>query len=227
MVEIRRLEPKVQIRLPARATPGLSLIHRVVVRRRGEFPPPSPQATPCVLWQGSVDRDGYGRMKRTVDGKRVTVAVHRWVMEQAVGRRLRPDEVILHACDNPPCFRVEHLSVGSVRDNNDDMRAKGRGSPPPINRFQGECHPMAKLSAAQVRRIRSHYQSGLSSTTIAEMFDVSVSTIRRINAGVSWRPPTEDLLAGQRPVPLAAPSEAAAAASSVRRLSIPKSQQVR
>jgi DNA-binding transcriptional regulator YiaG len=214
MVTIRRLEPSVQIRLPqGRAPDRFGRVFTVVRRRRSDFPPPTPQPTPCVLWQGSVDRNGYGRMKRTVDGKRLTVAVHRWVMEQVKGRPLRPDEVVLHACDNPTCFRVGHLSVGTVQDNNADMRAKGRGTAPPVNRYQGECHPMAKLSAQQVRRIRSHHQSGLSSKTIAEMFDVSVSTIRRINKGVSWRPPTVDLLA---------PPEAPAGASSVRRLSIPK-----
>jgi DNA-binding XRE family transcriptional regulator len=162
-----------------------------VVRRRVDFPPPTPQPTPCVLWQGSVDRDGYGRFKRFVGpragGKRLTVRVTRWVMEQALGRQLRPEEFVLHACDNPPCFRVDHLSVGTAADNNRDMRDKGRGTPPPLNRFEGECHPMAKLSARQVRAIRGHYLSGLTQRTIAEMFDVSPQTISKIIRGVLWK----------------------------------------
>ncbi len=188
MVEIRKLQPRIRIAMPERPMTGTkhtrNRIH--VVRRRGDFPPPTPQSTPCVLWQGSVDRDGYGRFKRYVGERRETVRVTRWVMEQAVGRKLRPDEFILHACDNPPCFRVDHLSIGSAADNNRDMREKGRGTPPPIHHFKGECHPMAKLTAQQVRKIRGHYISGLSQQRIAQMFDVSPQTISKIVRGVLW-----------------------------------------
>lgn len=189
MVEIRRLQPSIQIRMPqAPATglwrPGRKRVH--VVRRREDFPPPTPQPTPCVLWQGSVDGDGYGRFKRQVGDERVTYRVIRWVMEEVEGRTLRRDEFVLHACDNPPCFRVDHLSVGSAADNNADMRSKGRASKPPLNVFRGECHPMAKLTAHEVRRIRGHYISGLTMKTIAEMFDVSPQTISKIVNGLTW-----------------------------------------
>lgn len=196
MVQIRKLEPSVRIALPGGRLPDRGHNYIVVLRRRGDHLPPTPQPTPCVIWQGSVDRDGYGRMKRARDGERITVSVHRWVMEEVLERRLRADEVVLHACDNPPCYRVGHLSVGSIQDNNADMRAKGRGTKPPPHRYQGECHPMAKLSEHQVRAIRGHYQSGLGSRTIAEMYDVSRSAITRIVSGVRWaHVPTRDLIA--------------------------------
>ena len=125
MVQIRRLQPLVQIRLPGGRVPDHHRTYVQVRRRLADHPAPTPQPTPCRLWQGATDRSGYGKMKQAVDGVRKTVFVHRWVMEQALGRRLSPDEVILHACDNPPCFRVDHLSVGSVQDNNADMFAQG------------------------------------------------------------------------------------------------------
>lgn len=194
---IRRLQPTMRIALPTHSVPDHHRAKhvKVVTRRRADFPPPTPQPTPCVLWQGSADPDNYGRMKRAVNGQRVTVGVTRWVMEQVLERPLRSDEFVLHACDNPPCFRVDHLSVGSAADNNADMRAKGRGTPPPINIYRGECHPMAKLSASQVRRIRSHWQSGLTQKTIAEMFGVSRQTISKICRGVSWRPEPRPFIA--------------------------------
>lgn len=216
MVTIRRLQPSIKIALPGGRVPDRGKTFIVVRRRADDFPPPTPQPTPCRIWQGSVDRDGYGRMKRSLDGVRSTVYVHRWVMEELLGRRLRADEVILHACDNPPCFRIDHLSVGTVQDNNADMRAKGRGTKPPVNRYEGECHPMAKLSAHQVRAIRGHYQSGLSAKTIAEMFDIHRSTVNRIVKGLRWgHVPAPDLLARSR-----RPAEASG--ESVPRLSIPR-----
>lgn len=37
---------------------------------------------------------------------------------------------VLHRCDNRPCVNPAHLFLGT-RDNNADMRAKGRAVPPP------------------------------------------------------------------------------------------------
>ena len=228
MVEIRRLRPLVQIRLPQRPQPAARPPQwnpsnvKVVVRRRDDFPPPTPQSTPCVLWQGSVDRQGYGRRKVDRRGMRVTIGVHRWVMEQVLGRHLETGEFIMHACDNPPCFRVDHLSVGSVYDNNFDMLQKGRATKPPVNVYRGENHPMAKLSGSQVAKVRRMYAEGLRATTIADEFSVHVSTIRRIVNGQRWASgPQRDLLAEAR-ARRGEPAEATAVASSVRRLSIPK-----
>ena len=206
MVEIRTLKPLVQIRMPQRPRLATRPQYKVVVRYNKDHPPPTPQPTPCRLWQGVEGTDGYGRRKiRDDDGTVRSSSMHRWVMEQVMERRLKPSEVVLHACDNRLCYRAEHLSIGTVADNNADMKAKGRNSPPPVNVFHGECHPMAKLAEWQVRRIRGHYQSGLSVKTIAGMFDVSPTTIRRIIRGVRWnyvgdstqfvKPPPRDLIA--------------------------------
>ena len=81
---------------------------------------------------------------------------------------------------------MDHLSIGSAADNNRDMREKGRGVKPPVHHFKGECHPMAKLTAAQVRAIRGHYISGLSQKTIAQMFDISPQTVSKIVNGLLW-----------------------------------------
>lgn len=34
--------------------------------------------------------------------------------------------VVMHSCDNPPCVRLSHLSVGTVQANVTDAIAKGR-----------------------------------------------------------------------------------------------------
>lgn len=108
--------------------PLVTKIDRNMVVRRtlAEHPAPTPQPTPCRIWQGQV-RKGYGYRG---DGSRV----HRWVMEQALGRPLTDQEVVMHLCDNRPCFRFDHLRVGTIAENNADMVAKGRNRKGPIRR---------------------------------------------------------------------------------------------
>ena len=224
MVEIRSLRPVQKIRIPtARTNLGRPSRVKVVRRTQATHPSPTPQPTPCRLWQGTQGSDGYGwRKVNLADGNRKPISMHRWVMQEVLGRKLRPSEVVLHACDNPLCYREAHLSIGTVQDNNADMRAKGRGTAPPVNVFHGECHPMAKLTAAQVRAIRGHRLSGLKVKTIAAMFEISPSTVRRICNGQTWaefgdrtpKPPTRDLLAEARARIAAAEAAAAPKAPS-------------
>lgn len=97
----------------------------IVIRRTmATHPPPTPQATDCILWQGSCYDAGYGK-KWDADAQRLTT-IHRWVMTQIYGP-LDPDVDVLHRCDNPPCFRFDHLFIGDAKINGQDMVAKGRG----------------------------------------------------------------------------------------------------
>lgn len=76
----------------------------------------------CWVWTGSPDRWGYGQMRH--GGRKV--GVHRLAYEVFVGP-IPPGMVVMHLCDNPPCFKPEHLRVGTQRDNVIDMIDKGRG----------------------------------------------------------------------------------------------------
>lgn len=77
--------------------------------------------TGCDEWPGARNLDGYGQIR--LDGR--TLGAHRIVYELLVGQI--PDGMcVMHACDNPPCVRREHLSVGSHADNMRDAARKGR-----------------------------------------------------------------------------------------------------
>ena len=80
--------------------------------------------TSCDEWEGSKTTGkypGYGRL--TVGGR--TYLAHRLIWEQEHGAI--PDGlVVMHSCDNPSCISIEHLSIGTLRDNSRDMAAKGR-----------------------------------------------------------------------------------------------------
>lgn len=208
MPEIRRLRPLVQIRMPGtpdRASPARRQSLRIE-RRRDSFVPPTPQPTPCVLWQGPVDRQGYGRLKvPDDDGVLKATGPHRWVMDVLMvaeeGRHLRPDEFVLHLCDNPPCFRVDHLMVGTVQENNQQMFDRGRASPPPRNVFYGEEHPRSKLTERSVQAIRSQYRAGVTVKILAREFGVGQTAVRRVLKGLTWNQvsPSDDRKRPQRP----------------------------
>lgn len=149
--------------------------HRVrpVTRRAAEHPPGTPLRTRCVLTQGRVDSQGYGR--RT-DGS----LVHRWVVEQAgadsSGRDWDPALHVLHLCDNPPCFRYDHLRLGTHHDNMADMVAKERS-----RSYTRSEHPQTKLGDDACGKIIDLYRGGgVSQRALARRYGVHQRTVGRI-----------------------------------------------
>lgn len=94
---------------------------KVFVRRLVDYPAPTPQPTPCRLWQGVTRHNGYVEHGVRPDGK----LIHRWVWEQINGP-IPPGMCVLHKCDQGLCYRYDHLWLGTRADNNRDMAAKGR-----------------------------------------------------------------------------------------------------
>jgi hypothetical protein len=75
----------------------------------------------CVLWTGSRLPQGYGQ--KTING--TTYLVHRLAWAEEHGPI--PDGLwVLHHCDNPPCYNVDHLFLGDNAANMRDMASKGR-----------------------------------------------------------------------------------------------------
>lgn len=87
---------------------------------------------PCKLWTGARFASGYG-MRRV--NKRL-VYVHRLAWVEAHGPI--PDETpnVLHHCDTPACYEVEHLFLGTHADNVADRVSKGRSR----NQHMGVTH---------------------------------------------------------------------------------------
>lgn len=126
-------------------------------------------STPCIEWPKARTRAGYG--VTTINRK--TRYVHRLEMEKKTGRTLTTAEVVCHACDNPACYNIEHLFLGTQADNVRDMHLKNRHA-------KGFALPQTKLSPADKLRIIRMRNSGYISRVIAEHFDVSRSVITKI-----------------------------------------------
>lgn len=81
--------------------------------------------TPCAEYDGFRTARGYGRVNKRVAGKLTSRYVHRLAWEAAYGP-IPPDMCVMHLCDNPPCYRLDHLRLGTRAENAADMKAKGR-----------------------------------------------------------------------------------------------------
>jgi hypothetical protein len=184
MVEIRRIQPLIRLQIPQKDKPR----RPDRWRRLRDNPPPTPQPTPCRLWQGALDKYGYGKkkVKYAPHLPWESEKIHRWVLNQIRDVRLRPDQVVLHLCDQPLCYRIDHLKVGTIQDNNADMLAKGRASKPPVNVLYGEKHGMSKLTKAAVEVLWEMNALGASQVEIGKALGVSRTTVRRVLRGLSW-----------------------------------------
>lgn len=102
----------------------------------------------CIEWVRSVNPGGYGRITRGARGAGYALT-HR-VSWELVNGPVPDGSYVLHACDNPPCCNPDHLWLGSLSDNTQDMVAKGRS-----RTATGVAHRDAKLTWDEVQRLRA------------------------------------------------------------------------
>ena len=133
----------------------------------------------CWLWTASCDTAGYPTIR--VDGK-LRRASH-IAFELYSGHPVPNGSVLMHSCDTPRCVNPRHLSVGTKHLNNVDKMLKGRCNP-----SKGEHHHASKLTADDVKKIRSMFSSGGHTfISIAAMFHVKRTTIARAVRGKNWK----------------------------------------
>lgn len=126
----------------------------------------------CWLWTGTFVTGGYGGFK--AGGK--MHRAHRYSYELANGP-IAAGLSVCHACDVPACVNPSHLWLGTNEENSADRHSKGRT-------VSGESHYAARLTASDVRNIRSDERS---TSEIASDYGISDTTVRRIKRHEKWR----------------------------------------
>jgi hypothetical protein len=156
----------------------------------------------CWPWTGSLDRYGYGKIKR--HGARVQTGTHRISYELCIGP-IPEGLCVCHRCDVPACVNPAHLFLGTRSDNTRDMVSKKRDSrhthperyprgdehqarKHPEYLARGEKHWCAKLTETQVREIRFRYEHGeTNKSELGRQYKVRPSVIHNIIQRHIWK----------------------------------------
>lgn len=132
-------------------------------------------ATGCLLWDGWLQGNGYGRF--SVNGK--NRFAHRIAWEIAHGP-VPVGMFVCHRCDTPCCVEHTHLFLSSARGNMADMTEKGRAA-------NGAINGRVKLTQDKVDEIRRRSADGATRQELATAFGVSISNIGQVCTGQIWR----------------------------------------
>lgn len=133
-------------------------------------------ATGCHEWRRGKDGRGYGAFYPEPNKQ---VRAHRYAYERAKGT-IPPGLDICHRCDNTACVNPEHLFPGTHTDNMRDMASKVRGN-------IGVNSSAAKLTEADVIKIRAMRAAGMPMKTIAASFPVGRTVVSRIVSRKLWK----------------------------------------
>ena len=86
---------------------------------------------------------------------------------------------VCHRCDNRQCVNPDHLFLGTIADNQQDMKSKGRGT-------RGTRDRHAKLDEKKVKEIRRLYSKGVLQRKIGRMFGVHQANVSMIVKRKTW-----------------------------------------
>lgn len=159
---------------------------RAAIDRFNEKVRPLNDGSGCMVWTANSLPKGYGVFSaKSPEGKKRTYLAHRWIYQQIHGVVLGRFDFILHSCDNPPCVNIEHLRIGTAKENTRDMDERGRRN---ATAPRGEDAGLAKLTECEVLEIRRlHAIGAVNQRDLAIMFRVSKSNIGAIVTRKTWK----------------------------------------
>lgn len=75
----------------------------------------------CIEWTGRLTNNGYGHFR--YKNKIMHASRASWISHHG---EISKEKLVLHICDNPKCININHLFLGSHKENTIDMIKKGR-----------------------------------------------------------------------------------------------------
>jgi hypothetical protein len=140
--------------------------------------------TGCLEWQ-RLRRSGYGLM--SWQGKMSSTHRLSW---QAHFGPIPAHLFVCHVCDNPRCIAIEHLFLGTPKQNVADMHRKGRAR-------QGT----TVLSEPLVAEMKRRFCLGAGAREVATAFGLVYATVQAVKNEETWKriPPAARQMALERP----------------------------
>lgn len=143
-----------------------------------------PELSACWVWLSALNDSGYGVLGRggsasgNVRAHRLSYCIAHGLEEPDLGKQM-----VLHACDNRLCVNPEHLSLGDVRKNAQEMVERGRNFTMP-----GVSCRKAKLTDELVAQIRAEHAAGVAGyRNLAKKYGVDRKIIQRIVRRIDWK----------------------------------------
>ena len=138
--------------------------------------------TNCWIWNGGKNSAGYG----CYSTNNKMYLVHRFSLEDKLGRPLLDTEDVRHLCPGEPnraCYNPEHLDVGTRKENMEDMVRYGHSQ-------KGSRNYQSKLTEEDVLSIRA-VRGMFLLRELAEMYGVDQALISMILNNKIWTHVTE------------------------------------
>lgn len=137
----------------------------------------------CRVKQGSIKLENgcwewvkmkagdYGKLRW--NGK--TISAHR-ASYIAFKGDIKKGLWVLHSCDNPCCVNPEHLSLGTPKDNHDDMHRKKRGIYRDKNHF-------GRYTEQQIEEMKKLKDEGFTYERLTRIFNCSTTHVYNVIKG--------------------------------------------
>lgn len=123
-------------------------------------------------------KDGYPRI--TIQGRKNLISRYVWETHKS---SITQGLCVMHSCDNPKCINLEHLSLGTHKENMDDRDRKKRM--PSVEGFKNPNIALTKEDIINIKKdIVCHPE--LRQIDLANRYGVQRSTISDIQRGNRW-----------------------------------------
>jgi len=129
----------------------------------------------CIEWTGTIGKDGYGRKWNSKRNN--WDQAHRAVYANQHGP-IPKGMLVRHLCHNRLCVNIDHLAIGTMKDNRQDDVDAGK------DWFVGKNNGMSKLTEQQVLDIRKDPRS---LRKIAKDYNMDYTTISAIKKRITWK----------------------------------------
>ena len=127
------------------------------------------EETGCLLWQGYVNKDGYGVIGwlGAIWYANRVIAFKGDLLNYQINRG-----DTLHSCDTPACCEETHLSVGTHTENMHDADRKGR-----LTKSYEAARRKRKLTNLQALEVKLLLQRGLNQLEVSRVLGISRNAV--------------------------------------------------